>query len=248
MTQSRRTFFKTGVALALAKPRMSWAGDATTAKPAPLKQFNYGDVELLEGPLRDQFDRNHRFYRALNEDSLLKPYRQRAGLPAPGEEMGGWYSWAPLEDIGKPGNNGFAPGHSFGQYLSGLSRDYAATGDLQTREKVHRLVRNFEPAISEHFWDGHRFPAYTYDKISIGLLDAHRFAQAPDALKALDKALDSVRAHLPPGGISRAEQYARPHRDESFCWDEPYTIPENAFLAYQSGAGQRYHDLAMHFL
>jgi uncharacterized protein len=93
-----------------------------------------------------------------------------------------------------------------------------------------------------------RRPAYTYDKISIGLIDAHRFAQAPDAIKALDKALDSVAAYLPPGGISRAEQYARPHSDESFCWDEPYTIPENAFLAYQCGAGQRYHDLAARFL
>jgi DUF1680 family protein len=129
-----------------------------------------------------------------------------------------------------------------------LSRDYAATGNKATQEKVHRIVRNFAPAISEHFWDDHRFPAYTYDKISIGLLDAHQFAQAPDALKIMDKTLDSVSAHLPPGGISRAQQYARPHKDESFCWDEPYTVPENAFIAYQRGAGNRYKDLAVRFL
>ena len=52
---------------------------------APLKQFGYDDLELLGGPLRDQFDRNHAFYPALDEDRLLKPYRERAGMPVPGE-------------------------------------------------------------------------------------------------------------------------------------------------------------------
>jgi DUF1680 family protein len=71
---------------------------------------------------------------------------------------------------------------------------------------------------------------------------------APDALAILNKTLGSVEKHLPPGGISRAQQYERPHRDESFCWDEPYTIPENALIAWQRGAGQRYRDLAVRFL
>lgn len=162
--------------------------------------------------------------------------------------MGGWYSWAPLSDLDKAGDNGFAPCHSFGQYLSGLARDYAATGAKPTQEKVHRIVQNFAAAISPDFWRDNRFPAYTYDKISIGLLDAHQFAAAPGALTALDKTLDSVSAHLPPGGISRAEQYARPHKDDSFCWDEPYTLPENFFLAYKRGAGDRYRDLGIRFL
>jgi DUF1680 family protein len=252
MAHSRRTFLKAGAALAATSLSTHGKGFAAmggniTASPA-LKQFDYGDVELLDGPLRQQFQANHAFYRSLDEDSLLKPFRQRANLPTPGADMGGWYSWAPIADIDKPGDNGFAPCHSFGQYLSGLARDYAGTGDKATQEKVHRIVRNFAPAISSHFWDGHRFPAYTYDKISIGLLDAHQLAAAPDALKILDLAFDSVSAHLPPGGISRAEQYARPHTDESFCWDEPYTMPENFFIAWQRGAGQRYRDLAVRFL
>jgi DUF1680 family protein len=220
----------------------------TANAAAPLEQFGYGDVELLEGPLRQQFDTNHAFYSALVEDALLKPFRERAGVAAPGEDMGGWYSWAPLSALDARPNNGFAPGHSFGQYLSGLSRDYAATGNKATQEKVHRLVKDFGPAITEHFWDDNRFPAYTYDKISIGMIDAHEFAGAPDALKVLDKTLDTVEKHLPPRGLSRAQQYERPHKDESFCWDEPYTLPENAFLAYKRGAGDRYKDLAIRFL
>jgi DUF1680 family protein len=252
MKQSRRDFLKTGTALAaasIAKPRKALAALGSDTQIAPtLNQFDYGEVELLEGPLRQQFQTNHAFYSGLDNDSLLKPFRQRGGVPAPGDDMGGWYSWAPLSEINAPGNNGFAPGHSFGQYLSGLSRDYAATGAKPTQEKVHRLVQNFAEAISPHFWDDNRFPAYTYDKISIGLIDAHQFAGAPNALKALDKTYDSVSSHLPPGGISRAEEYARPHRDETFCWDEPYTLPENFFLAYKRGAGNRYRDLGVRFL
>lgn len=252
MTQSRRSFLKTGAALAAAswpKARNVFAAPGNVnAISAPLSQFGYGEVTLLDGPLRRQFDTNHAFYLALDEDALLKPFRQRAGLPAPGEDMGGWYSWAPLSDLDKPGNNGFAPGHSFGQYLSGLARDFAATGDAATQQKVQRLVRAFAPAITAHFWDDNRFPAYTYDKISIGMIDAHQFAGDTQAFKALDAALDSVLPHLPPGGLSRAEQYARPHKDESFCWDEPYTLPENFLLAWQRGAGSRYKDLAVRFL
>ena len=56
------------------------------------------------------------------------------------------------------------------------------------------------------------------------------------------------RPHLPPGPLSREEQYARPHKDESFCWDEPYTLPENQFLAWQRGAGRRYRDLGVRYL
>ena len=246
MPQTRRFFLKASAA-ALAATRLPRTLLAELASQ-PLAQFNYGDVELLEGPLRHQFDANHAAYSALNEDSLLKPFRQRAGLPAPGEEMGGWYSWAPIGDIDKRPNNGFAPGHSFGQYLSGLSRDYAATGNKATQAKVHRLVRDFGPAITPHFWDDHRFPAYVYDKIAVGMIDAHQFAGCTEAFKVLDTTLDSVEKRLPPGGISRDAQYAKPHTDDSFCWDEPYTLGENAFLAFKRGAGQRYRDLAIKFL
>ena len=252
MPHSRRNFLKTGAAAALAgaaSRRLIYAAPPSAAATPALDQFGYGEVELLEGPLRSQFDANHAAYSALNEDSLLKPFRQRAGLPAPGEDMGGWYSWAPLEDLDKPGNNGFAPCHSFGQYLS-------ASCPRLRRHRRSRHPGKSPPASSvtsprpsaKTSGTTIAFPAYTYDKICIGLIDAHTLAGAPGAFAALDRTLDSVQKHLPPGGISRAEQYARPHRDESFCWDEPYTLAENAFLAWQRGAGPRYRELAIHFL
>src|SRR6202035_3402454 len=114
MSSSRRSFLKnSAAAFAAVRFRGSVFCEAPASKP--LAQFGYGDVELLEGPLRNQFDANHAAYAALNEDSLLKPFRQRAGVAAPGPEMGGWYSWAPLGDLDKRPNNGFSPCHSFGQ-------------------------------------------------------------------------------------------------------------------------------------
>jgi len=74
VTYSRRSFLKTGAALAaasVASPRRAFSADA--APPAPLDQFGYADVELLDSPLRQQFQTNHAFYAALDEDALLKP-------------------------------------------------------------------------------------------------------------------------------------------------------------------------------
>jgi hypothetical protein len=249
MTQSRRTFLKSSAAAAvtLAAPRSALSALASDAVVnAPLSEFGYAEIELLGGPLLEQFRTNHIFYLSLDEDMLLKPYRQRAGLPAPGDDMGGWYDWVGGKHL--KGSHGFCPGHTFGQYLSGLSRNYAATGNKETQEKVHRLVKGYAAAISPRFYQDNRFPAYIYDKISIGLIDAHQFAMDYTALHTLDLTVDAALPYLPARGISRAEQYARPHIDPSWCWDEPYTLPENLFLAYKRGAGDRFLDLAKRFL
>src|ERR1700761_4450352 len=155
---SRRKFLKGATAtMAVAAPatRSLWgaATPATAIKPR-LSQFDYGQVTLLEGPMLDQFNRNHQFFLGLDEDGLLKPFRERAGMPAPGPVMGGWYNDSP--DYDPPKNmTGYIAGHSFGQYLSGLSRAYAITGDKPTQEKVHRLVAGFAPTTSSKFYDGY---------------------------------------------------------------------------------------------
>lgn len=235
-------------AAALIKPRIADAVDTRVGAIEPkLRQFGYGDVELLEGPMRQQFDANHAFFLKLNEDMLLKPFRQRAGLAAPGEDMGGWYDNA--DEFDPHGTfHGFIPGHSFGQYLSGLARAYAVTGSKPTQAKVQRLVSGFAPTVSSKFYDGYHLPAYTYDKTSCGLIDAHEFAGDKKALDVLNAATDAVLPHLPAKALARSEQYARPYTDEAFCWDETYTLPENFFLAWRRGGGSRFRDLAIRFL
>jgi len=246
MWQTRRTFLKAGSGAAMASLIGTRHGYAQVQSPV-LEQFGYGDVTLLAGPMRQQFDVNHAFFLALDEDKLLKPFRERAGLPAPGEDMGGWYDNSP--DFNPHGSfHGFIPGHSFGQYLSGLARAYAVTGSAATQAKVRRLVRAFAPTVCSRFYDGYHLPAYTYDKTNCGLIDAHQFASDEMALSVLNAATDAVLPHLPPKALSRKEQFALPHKDEAYCWDESYTLPENLFLAYKRGAGQRYRDMAIRFL
>src|SRR6266498_198223 len=251
---SRRQFLKTSAAAAGAaitmRTRPAWARpSAPLSVTPPLSLFAYSDVQLLEGPFREQFERNHDLFLHLDEDAMLKPFRQREGMPAPGPDMGGWYDNA--DDFSPPENfHAFIPGHSFGQYLSGLSRAYAVTGSKPTQEKVHRLVRAFAETVepSGKFYVDYHLPAYTYDKTSCGLIDAHEFAKCPDALDVHWRATQAALPYLPEKALSRLEQRARAHRGVADTRDETYTLPENFFLAYQRSGDSRYRDLATRFI
>jgi len=252
---SRRQFL--GIAAAAAGAALvsrnlpAWAIDRSVglAVVPPLSVFNYSQVQLLDGPFLEQFDHNHDLFLHLDEDALLKPFRQREGMPAPGPDMGGWYDNA--NDFSPPDNfHAFIPGHSFGQYLSGLARAYAVTGSKPTQEKIHRLVRGFGETVESQgkFYVDYHLPAYTYDKTSCGLIDAHEFAQDPDALDVHWRATQAALPYLPEKALSRAEQRARPHKSVADTWDETYTLPENFFLAYQRSGNTRYRDLAVRFI
>lgn len=247
----RRDFLKiSGAAVASTyASRLSASVADSQPSDARLKPFGYRDVELLDGPLKKQFDENHAFFLRLDEDRLLKVFRQKAGLPAPGEDMGGWYDLTGF-DLAKDDFHGFVPGHSFGQYLSALARSYAAIGDEATRAKVQRLVKAYGGTVDPKasFFIDYRLPAYTYDKLSCGLIDAHEFAHDPQAMAIHERLTRGVLAYLPEKALSRAEQRARPHKDESYTWDEPYTLPENLFLAYQRSEKPFYRELGARFL
>lgn len=251
---SRRRFLKlTGLAAGsalIARSTPSWADSSpAVAVTPPLSLFHYSQVQLLDGPLRSQFEHNHDLFLHLDEDALLKPFREREGMPAPGPDMGGWYDNG--DDFNAADNfHAFVPGHSFGQYLSALARDYAVTGSKATQDKIRRLVRGFAETVEPQgkFYVGYHLPAYTYDKTSCGLIDAHEFAEDPDALDVHWRATQAVLPYLPEKALSRAEQRARPHKMIADTWDETYTLPENFFLAYQRSGNSRYRDLAVRFI
>ena len=253
---SRRTFLQTATTAALAAT--AWRTGRTHAQEAPrgsvaialpLATFPYSDVQLLDGPMKRQFDENHARFLHLDDDRLLKVFRQVAGMPAPGDDMGGWYDLTGF-NLDTNDFHGFIAGHSLGQYVSGLARAYAITGSEPTRVKVSRLVKGYADTLDDKaiFFKGYRLPAYTYDKLSCGLIDAHEFARDPLALDVHEKLTRAVTAYLPEKALSRAEQRMRPHKDTSFTWDESYTLPENLFLAYQRSGKPFYRDLAKRFL
>ncbi len=251
---SRRTFFKmasAATALTHGGRALTWPKSENGAirPPVPLETFSYAAVQLHEGPMKRQFDDHHSLFLHLDDDRLLKVFRQQAGLPAPGDDMGGWYDLTGF-DLARNNFDGFVPGHSFGQYLSALARAYAVTGSQATRDKVDRLVKGYADTLDDNatFFAGYRLPAYTYDKLSCGLIDAHEFSKNPQAMDVHEKLTRAIVAYLPEKALSRPEQRARPHKDDSYTWDESYTLPENLFLAYQRSGKAFYRDMAVRYL
>lgn len=251
---SRRYFLQTGsLASAAIATHPLWTRSAFAAQmpAAPLlSEFSYGDVLLSSDLHETQLMNTHAVLMSLSDDSLLKPLRQMSGLPAPGDDLGGWYHYDPDYDYRKNFDAGFAPACTFGQWVSALARAYAITGDDATRQKVLRLNRLYAQTISADFYIKNRFPAYCYDKILLGLLDSHTYVKDPQALAILEHTTDTALPHLPGHAIEHGLRWRmdKPADDESWTWDESYTIAENLFLASQRGAGHRYYDLGLQYL
>lgn len=244
---SRREFARLSAgALACADPLQLWAGARAPGAAAPLTEFDYGNVTLHSAVHEAQLANTHEVLMNLNEDSLLKPFRRMAGQAAPGADLGGWYDFNPDYDFRKD-DDAFAPGATFGQWMSALARHYAISGSPETRDKILRLNRGYAAAISADFYDKNRFPAYCYDKLVLGLIDSHQFAGDRDAFAILERTTDAALPHMPGRAVDRELEW-RPGKDQSFRWDESYTNPENLFIAYQRGAGGRYRDIAVQYL
>ena len=252
LSLSRRTFVKSaamasigGVALRGSELR-AFALRPTEGQLGFLQEFGYGDVSL-DSPIHEQqLKETHALLMDLSEDALLKPFRAMIGKPAPGEDLGGWYRFDPKYDW-HTFDAGFAPSATFGQWVSALARVYAITGSEAAREKVLRLNRLYAQEIDGQFYENNRFPAYCYDKLVCGLMDSHQFAKDPDAFAILEKTTDVALPHLPKKAVEHGASW-RPGTDESWTWDESYTMPENLFLAYQRGAGERYRELGVQYL
>jgi len=210
---------------------------AAVSGPGALSVFDYSQVELLDGPLRRQFDTNHAFFLHLDDDRMLKIYRQRVGMPAPGADMGGWY-------------DDFCPGAHFGQYVSALARFARATGSQATRAKVRSLVLGYAETLdpSGKFFVDLRYPGYTYDKLVCGLLDAYSCAGDPTALDVLAATTSAAIPHMADRALTSEEMHERPHKDETYTWDETYTLAENLFIAFERTGNRKYYDLGRRYL
>ena len=245
---SRRGFLQSAalVSGAALVPKSGLTLLSTTERSSVLEEFGYADVALNSVLHEQQLRQTHKVLMGLDDDALMKPFRAMIGQPAPGEDLGGWYRYDPNYDW-HTFDAGFAPTGTFGQWISALSRVYAITGSQAAREKVLRLNRLYGQVIDGKFYEENRFPAYCYDKLVCGLIDSHKYAGDPLAWEILSKTTETALPHLPGHAIEHGTNW-RPGKDESWTWDESYTMPENLFLAYQRGAGERYKEVAVQYL
>ena len=98
-------------------------------------EVGYQQVTLKSAPHLAQVENTQGILMGISNDDLLKPLREMAGLPAPGEDLGGWYSYRKDYNF-RTDKVGFAPGCNYGQWVSALARNYGTTGDAASRDKV----------------------------------------------------------------------------------------------------------------
>ena len=227
---SRRTFLGGAGACVLG------TGAVRPAERRKLREFAYSQVRLTEGPLADFYRRMRAHYLKLDEERLLKVYRQRAGMPSPGRDMGGWYD-----------ADGFVPGHLMGQFVSGMARMHANNGDTAAGAKARRLVQGYAAAFersrepyasrkAEATW-----ASYVLDKYEIGLLDAATLAAVDEARALLPRVIQSGLRYIPDHTFDRVGVKQPPY-------DEPYVLPENLFQTYALTGDRRFFDLARRYL
>ncbi|MGC4046080.1 MAG: glycoside hydrolase family 127 protein [Armatimonas sp.] len=188
----------------------------------PLEPLDYKGVVLEASRAREVLEQTKTFYLNLANDDLLRGFRARAGKPAPGKDLGGWY-----------GSDTF---HVFGQLLSGLARLYAATGDSACKTKLDALIAGWGACIAP---DGYFFfsnkpnaPHYTYEKLVGGLVDAQVYTNNPQAKLLLRRITEWAEKNL---------DRKRPYGADPNEW---YTLSENLYRAYSATGEVRYREFA----
>lgn len=181
---------------------LSSLGAHRRAPSVVLSAFDYADVSFSPGLHESQLEQTHKILMGLNEDSLLRPFRMAAGLPAPGTDLNGWYS---------------VPRYlaeTFGQWISALSRYYATKGDEPTRLKVERLIGEYAKTLEPtgQIFRANGNPLYFHDKLVLGLQDAAQFCGNEQARTLLSALLDVSQSVLQKKGhenFNFAETYFR---------------------------------------
>jgi len=164
-----------------------------------LQPFDLKDVRLLDGPFKTAQEANGKYLCSLDQDRLLWSFRTNAGLPAPGEPLGGWE--APDVEV---------RGHFVGHYVSGCALMYASTGEKKYKDKVDSVVGELakcQKALGggylsaypaefldrlEEMEDPPWAPYYTIHKIMAGMYDAYTLCGNKQALDVVNAMADCI--------------------------------------------------------
>jgi uncharacterized protein len=221
----RRDFLKAAPVAAFALTQIAKGAPADAPASAPtslikLQPFDYHGVRLLPSRWQKQCQAAHDFWLNLSEDDILHGYRAAAGLPAPGKPLGGWCSRT-SDTV-------------FGQWLSGMSRMYCATGDTALRDKAVRLFNEWSKTIGP---DGNaRMGHYPFEKLVCGLVDLQQYGGVPEAGAMLEKVTAWAQKSL------NHDNHPGTTNDPSGRPGEWYTLSENLYRAYQLTGKSMYKD------
>ena len=98
-------------------------------------EFPFGDVTLLDGPLKTARDLNLEVLMKYEVDRMLAPYRKEAGLEMKAKP---YPNWDGLD------------GHIAGHYLSAMAMNYAATGMEECRERMEYMLSELKEVHAAH--------------------------------------------------------------------------------------------------
>jgi len=227
----RREFLKIVPAMAYAAgafdPNRVFAAEGASSDRRVIEPFDYVGVRLLESRWLDQFKAAREVYFRIPDDDILKGWRGEAGLPAPGQTLGGWCR--------KNSNT------VFGQWLSGMARMYRATGDSEIKSKAIDLITEFAKTVKPDGDCGMRH--YAFDKLVCGLVDMKLYADHDEAISLLDKVTDFAIKNLGRENIAAVPEKIYQGRP-----GEWYTLSENLFRAYQLTGNRKYEEFARAWL
>jgi hypothetical protein len=234
---TRRDFVKAAVAGVAGSAVASAATKIPPAARPVMEPFSYEGVRLLDSRWKRQFDYARSFYLKLPDDNLLKGFRERAGMAAPGKTMTGWYGGDPNFVAFWSKGDTFT---AFGQYLSGMARLAKAGNDAPLAAKAVNLMHEWAKTIEpDGFFHASRNPYtahYIYEKMMYGLVDLCEFGGRQDAIPLMEritawaeKNLDRSRKIPLVDGVAFSAD-----------GQEWYTLCENLYRAYQVTGDARY--------
>jgi uncharacterized protein len=207
--------------------------------PRQLELFDYSDVRLRDSRFKSQFQAARELFFNIPNDNLLLGFRQRAGLPAPGTPLIGWYGgrWADSSHTSVKDPDIF---NAFGQFISGMARMYKATNDAAMLDKASYLIDEWAKAIEPngyfYYSRNPQFPHYIYEKTVCGLVDMYAYGGNKQAIGYLERITAWAEKNL--------DRTRRTPRDgeRGFSADgtEWYTLSENLYRAHQLTGDARY--------
>lgn len=203
---------------------------AARAKPAissrlQIEAFDYQGVKLRDSRWRDQVHVARDYYLGVSNDDILQGFRAQAGLPAPGKPLGGWCA-KDSQTV-------------FGQWLSGMSRMYRATGDEALRDKASYLLAEWAKTVRPDGDCGMRH--YSFDKMVCGLVDLKLYADHPDAVALLEKTTDWASRTFEHENMIVVPSHNTMYYGKPQEW---YTLSENQFRAYQLTGNPKFKNFA----